>query len=312
MVEYVVCYLVGQCVIGVVGYWISGISLVVVLVYYVVGVIQVMFLVMSCKLMVLFYLCIFCIIFNNESIGCWFVCYVVDKLGVCFVVIIDDCMFFGQGLVEQFVCEVEVQGGKVLVCYNVSDKIFDFNVLLMQVCSFKLDLIFFGGLDWQVGVLVKFICWLKLEVCLMVLVGILGLFFFMCVGFDVNGVLVFEFGLLQDKMFGWWQFCQCYSEVFDFDIDFYVVFVYEVVQFILLGLCQVGIIDLDLVVWVMYCLCFEGVSGLVVFNEEGDLFNLIFILYEVQDQCWVLVMCLYGFLCQCVFRCFWLEVVFFV
>ena len=93
---------------------------------------------------------------------------------------------------------------------------------------------------------------------------------------------------------GWRQFRQRYSEAFDSDIDLYAVFAYEAAQSILLGLRQAGSIDPDAVARAMHRLRFEGVSGPVAFNEEGDLLNPTFTLYEVQDQRWVPVTRLYG------------------
>jgi len=292
--EYVARYLVGQRVIGVVGHWTSGTSLVAAPVYHAAGVIQVTPSAMSRKLTSLSYPRIFRTIPNNESIGRWSARYAVDKLGVRSVVTIDDRTPFGQGLAEQFAREVEAQGGKVLARYNVSDKTSDFNAPLMQARSLKPDLIFFGGLDWQAGVLAKSIRRLKLEARLMASAGTLGLPFLMRAGPDANGALVLEPGPPQDKMPGWRQFRQRYSEAFDSDIDLYAVFAYEAAQSILLGLRQAGSIDPDAVARAMHRLRFEGVSGPVAFNEEGDLLNPTFTLYEVQDQRWVPVTRLYG------------------
>lgn len=292
--EYVARYLVGQRVIGVVGHWTSGTSLAAAPVYHAAGVIQVTPSAMSRKLTALSYPRIFRTIPNNESIGRWSARYAVDKLGVRSVVTIDDRTPFGQGLAEQFAREVEAQGGKVLARYNVSDKTSDFNAPLMQARSLKPDLIFFGGLDWQAGVLAKSIRRLKLEARLMASPGTLGLPFLMRAGPDANGTLVLEPGPPQDKMPGWRQFRQRYSEAFDSDIDLYAVFAYEAAQSILLGLRQAGSTDPDAVARAMHRLRFEGVSGPVAFNEEGDLLNPTFTLYEVQDQRWVPVTRLHG------------------
>ncbi|MFX5668495.1 hypothetical protein ABTE14_19735, partial [Acinetobacter baumannii] len=83
-------YLVGQRVIGVVGHWTSGTSLVAAPLYHAAGVIQVTPSAMSRKLTALSYPRIFRTIPNNESLGRWSARYVVDKLAVRSVVIIDD------------------------------------------------------------------------------------------------------------------------------------------------------------------------------------------------------------------------------
>jgi hypothetical protein len=127
---------------------------------------------------------------------------------------------------------------------------------------------------------------LKLEARLMTSPGTLGLPFLMRAGPDANGALVLEPGPPQDKMPGWRHFRQRYSEAFDSDIDLYAVFAYEAAQSILLGLRQAGSTDPDAIARAMHRLRFDGVSGPVAFNEEGDLLNPTFTLYEVQDQRW--------------------------
>lgn len=292
--EYVARYLVGQRVIGVVGHWTSGTSLVAAPVYHAAGVIQVTPSAMSRKLTALSYPRIFRTIPNNESIGRWSARYVVGKLAVRTVATIDDRTPFGQGLAEQFAREVEAQGGKVLARYNVSDKTSDFNAPLLQARQLKPDLIFFGGLDWQAAVLAKSIRRLQLDARLMTSPGTLGLTFLMGAGPDANGALVLEPGPPQDKMPGWRTFRQRYSESFDSDMDLYAVFAYEAAQSIILGLRQAGTTDPDAVARAMHRLRFEGVSGPVAFNEEGDLLNPTFTLYEVQDQRWVPIARMHG------------------
>lgn len=292
--QYVARYLVSQHVIGVVGHWTSGTSLAAAPVYHAAGVIQVTPSAMSRTLTALSYPRIFRTIPNNESLGRWSARYAVDKLGVGSVVTIDDRTPFGQGLAEQFAREVQAQGGKVLARYNVSDKTSDFNAPLLQARSLKPDLIFFGGLDWQAGVLAKSIRRLKLEARLMTSPGTLGLPFLMRAGPDANGALVLEPGPPQDKMPGWRHFRQRYIDAFDSEIDLYAVFAYEAAQSIILGLRHAGSTDPDMIARAMHRLRFEGVSGPVAFNEEGDLLNPTFTLYEVQDQRWVPIARMHG------------------
>ncbi|ALU88717.1 ABC-type branched-chain amino acid transport system, periplasmic component protein [Herbaspirillum rubrisubalbicans M1] len=292
--EYVARYLASQHVLAVVGHWTSGTSLVAAPVYHAAGVIQVTPSAMSRKLTALSYPRIFRTIPNNESMGRWSAQYAVGKLGVRTVVTIDDRTPFGQGLAEQFAQEVQAQGAQVVGRYSVSDKTSDFNAPLLQARKQAPDLIFFGGLDWQAAVLVKSIRRLKLEARFMAAAGTVGLPFLMGAGADANGALVLEPGPPEDKMPGWKSFRQRYSESFDSSIDLYSVFSYEAAQAIIEGLRRAGSTDSDAVARAMHRLRFEGVSGPVAFNEEGDLLNPGFTMYEVKDQRWVAVTRLHG------------------
>lgn len=285
--EYVARYLVGQRVIGVVGHWTSGTSLVAAPVYHAAGVIQVTPSAMSRKLTSLSYPRIFRTIPNNESVGRLAADYAIARLGVKTVVTIDDRTPFGQGLAEQFARQAEAQGARVLGRYSVSDKTSDFNAPLMEARKQAPDLIFFGGLDWQAGILAKSIRRLRLDALLMASAGTVGLPFLMRAGADANGALVLEPGPPQDRMPGWKGFRQRYSQSFDSNIDLYAVFAYEAAQAIIQGIRHAGSSDPELVARAMHRLRFEGVSGTVAFNEEGDLLNPTFTMYEVKDQRWV-------------------------
>nr|WP_324879020.1 branched-chain amino acid ABC transporter substrate-binding protein [Herbaspirillum sp.] len=285
--EYVARYLVGQRVIGVVGHWTSGTSLVAAPVYHAAGVIQVTPSAMSRKLTSLSYPRIFRTIPNNESIGRLAADYAIGKLDVRTIVTIDDRTPFGQGLAEQFARQAQAQGARVLGRYSVSDKTSDFNAPLMQARKQAPDLIFFGGLDWQAGILARSIRRLKLDTRLMASAGTVGLPFLMRAGADANGTLVLEPGPPQDKMPGWKSFRQRYSQSFDSDIDLYAVFAYEAAQAIIQGLRQAGSADPDAIARAMHRMRFDGISGPVAFNQEGDLMNPSFTMYEVKDQRWV-------------------------
>ncbi|MGO0792377.1 branched-chain amino acid ABC transporter substrate-binding protein [Herbaspirillum seropedicae] len=284
--EFVARSLVQQQVIAVVGHWTSGTSLAAAPVYHRAGVIQVTPSAMSRRLTAMSYPRIFRTIPNNESLGRLAAGYAVDKLETRTIVTIDDRTPFGQGLAEQFARTASERGAQVVGRYSVSDKTSDFNAALLEARKLQPDLIFFGGLDWQAGVLAKSIRRLKLHARLMASPGTLGLPFLMRAGPDANGALVLEPGPPQDKMPGWKSFRQRYSENFDSDMDLYAVFAYEAAQAIIQGIRQAGSADPERIAEAMHRLRFEGVSGPVAFNEEGDLLQPSFTMYEVKDQRW--------------------------
>ncbi len=284
--EYVARYLVEQHVIAVVGHWTSGTSLAAAPVYHAAGVIQITPSAMSRQLTLLSYPRIFRTIPNNESVGRLSAQYAVGSLGAKTVVTIDDRTPFGAGLADEFAQTVQRMGLQMAGRYSVSDKTSDFNAALIQARKLRPDLIFFGGLDWQAGVLAKAIKRLKLDARLMASAGTVGLPFLMRAGADGNGTLVLEPGPPQDKMPGWKSFRQRYSQHFDSNIDLYAVFAYDAAQAIINGIRLAGSTDTDAIALAMHRLRFEGVGGVVAFNEEGDLLHPSYTMYEVQDQHW--------------------------
>lgn len=285
--EYVARYLVGQKVIGVVGHWNSGASLAAAPIYHAAGVIQISPATMSRRFTAQDYPAVFRTIPNNESVGLYSAEYVVRRMGIQRVATIDDRTPFGHGLAEQFSRAVHDRGGQVLGTYSVSEKTSDFNGPLLELRRRKPELIFFGGLDWQAGLLAKAIARLRIDARLMVSPGSVGLPFLMSAAAAGNGTVVFEPGAAAERMPGWKAFRQRYGLRFDSDLHLYASFAYDAAQALLMAVRQSASNDPTVVAQEMHRLRLAGVSGPIAFNAEGDLEKPSFTLYEVQQQRWV-------------------------
>lgn len=292
--EYVARYLVSQHVVGVVGHWNSGASLAAAPVYHAAGVAQISPATMSRKFTAQAYPGVFRTIANNDAVGRFSAEYAVQKLGVKTLATIDDRTPFGQGLAEQVARTARDLGIKVIGSYSVSDKTSDFNAPLIEMRKRNPDLIFFGGLDWQAGLLAKAIKRLKIDSRLMASAGTVGLPFLMQAGADGNGVLVLEPGPSLEKMPGWKSFRQRYGQNFDTDIDLYATFAYDAAQALVNAIGQAGSAEPSAIVQALHKLRFNGVSGAIAFNEEGDLLNPILTMYEVREMRWVPVLQING------------------
>lgn len=292
--EYVARYLVSQDVVGVVGHWNSGASLAAAPVYNAAGVVQISPATMSRKFTALGYQGVFRTIPNNDVVGQLSAEYAVRKLDVKTLATIDDRTPFGQGLAQQVARIAREQGIEVIGSYSVSDKTSDFNSPLIEIRKRNPDLIFFGGLDWQAGLLAKAIKRLKINSRLMASAGTVGLSFLMQAGVDGNGVLVLEPGTSLDKMPGWKSFRQRYGQHFDTDIDLYATFAYDAAQALVNAIGQANSTDPAAIVREMHKLRFNGLSGTISFNPEGDLLKPIFTMYEVKEMRWVPTMQING------------------
>jgi branched-chain amino acid transport system substrate-binding protein len=285
--EYVARYLVGQKVIGVIGHWNSGASLAAAPVYHAAGVIQISPATMSRRFTAQAYPAVFRTVPNNESVGLYSADYAVRRMGVRSVATIDDRTPFGQGLAEQFSRCAHDRGAQVLGAYSVSDKTSDFNAPLLEIRRSKPELIFFGGLDWQAGLLAKAIARLKIDARLMVSPGCVGLPFLMSAAAAGNGTVVLEPGAAPERLPGWKAFRQRYGQRFDNDLHLYAGFAYDAAQALLMAVRQCASSDVTLVAQQLHRQRFSGVTGPIAFNDEGDLDNPSFTLYEVQQQRWM-------------------------
>lgn len=71
------------------------------------------------------------------------------------IAVLDDRTAFGQGEAEEFVKAVKAAGGQIVDQEYTNDKAVDFRAQLTNVKSANADLVFFGGLDDQAGLVVK-------------------------------------------------------------------------------------------------------------------------------------------------------------
>lgn len=81
--------------------------------------------------------------------------YAVEKLGAKKIFIIQDKSAYGTGLADAFKKEAETIGAEVVGYEGITIGEKDFNGVLNQVLSKKPDLIYFGGLYAEGGILVK-------------------------------------------------------------------------------------------------------------------------------------------------------------
>ncbi len=81
--------------------------------------------------------------------------YAEKKLGVKSVFLIHDKTAYGQGLVDQVKAQFEKDGVKVLGYEGITQGEKDYSAVLNQVISKNPDMIYFGGIFSEAGILVK-------------------------------------------------------------------------------------------------------------------------------------------------------------
>jgi len=97
----------------------------------------------------------FRVIADDAHIGRLLARYVVGERKVSRLVVIDDGGAFGTGLADEFSSEAAARGAQVLDRIRVDATNSDFGDLLLRVQSVRPDAIFFGGLDRQAGLVLK-------------------------------------------------------------------------------------------------------------------------------------------------------------
>ncbi|MGL6071749.1 branched-chain amino acid ABC transporter substrate-binding protein [Craterilacuibacter sp.] len=81
--------------------------------------------------------------------------YAVQKLNAQRVAVIDDRTAYGQGIADEFIKSLQVQGKKPVKREYTNDKASDFTAILTSLKAQKPDLVFYGGADAQAAPLAK-------------------------------------------------------------------------------------------------------------------------------------------------------------
>jgi ABC-type branched-subunit amino acid transport system substrate-binding protein len=81
--------------------------------------------------------------------------FIVSKLGLKNIIIIDDQTTYGKGLANEFEIKFKALGGTVLRREGITQGEKDFTPLLTKVKSLKPELIYFGGIYPELALLVK-------------------------------------------------------------------------------------------------------------------------------------------------------------
>jgi branched-chain amino acid transport system substrate-binding protein len=285
--EFVARYLVRSGVVGVIGHWNSAASLAAAPIYNAGGVIQISPASMSNLYTQQGNRAAFRTIGNNGGAGSHTADYAVKILQARRFLVVDDGTPFGRGFVEQFSRSAKEQGAQIVGSHSVSDKTSDFNAVLTDAARLRPDAVMFGGLELQASTLARSLKRRNPEVRFIGSSGTVGLPFLRAAGADGNGSVVLEPGLPMGKMPGWKNFEKNYMQKFDSNIELFAPFAYDATQVLIAAMRQANSADPKKVAEALHEIRFNGMTGTISFNQDGDLNNPTFTIYEVENQSWV-------------------------
>ena len=285
--ELIARYLVRSGVVGVIGHWNSGASLAAAPIYNAGGVIQISPASMSNLFTQQGNRAAFRTIGNNDSAGSYTADYAVKTLQARRFLVVDDGTPFGRGFVEQFSRSAKELGAQIVGSHSVSDKTSDFNAVLIDALKLRPDAVMFGGLELQASTLARSLKRRSPGIRFIGSSGTVGLPFLRAAGADGNGSVVLEPGLPMDKMPGWKNFEKNYMQKFDSNIELFAPFAYDATQVLIAAMRQANSMEPKKIAEALHAIHFSGMTGPVSFNQQGDLNNPTFTIYEVENQSWV-------------------------
>lgn len=212
--------------------------------------------------------------------------YAVNKLGAKVIAIIDDRSAYGQGLADEFEKSATAAGAQIVTReFTGTDKT-DFNAILTSIKGKNPDLIFYGGMDSQSGPMMKQIK--NLGVTSKFLTGDGGQTaeFLKLSGDAGAGAYASSPGVPLDKMPGGTKFAEKYKAKFNIEIQLYAPYAYDAMNVMLEAMKKADSIEASKYLPALAGITYQGVTGNIAFDENGDIKGGGISLYEVKDGKW--------------------------
>jgi branched-chain amino acid transport system substrate-binding protein len=279
--------LVDAGVVGVVGHWNTGTSIPAARVYHDAGIAQVAPVATGHAYTQQGFDTSFRIMGHDDDGGQVAGKYALQTLKAKRIAVIDDRTAFGQGLADQFVKSIEAGGAAVVSREYIDDKTVDFSAVLTNVRSKNPDLIFFGGVDAQAAPLARRIKQLGIKATLMGAGGFVSQTFLTLAQKEGEGVTALEPGLAVEQMPGGKAFEQAYVDRYKTHIELHAPFAYDGVGVLIAALEKAGSTDPQKYLPVLRNIDYQGVTGPIAFDAEGNLKNPTFTVYQVKADKWV-------------------------
>lgn len=209
--------------------------------------------------------------------------YVFDTLGFTKVAVIHDKTAYGQGLAEEFQKQYLAIGGTVTSFDGIDRGEKDFKALLTRVKAGEPQLVYYGGLYAEAGLLSKQSKELGLAVPLMGGDGIFTNEFARIAGSASEGDFASMVGLPPVKLPLAKDFLARYAQRWPGeDVESYDALTYEATMIILDSYAKCGM-DRDKLIDTIASLTYNGILGETSFDANGDTRNKAISVNRIKD-----------------------------
>ncbi|WP_373275258.1 branched-chain amino acid ABC transporter substrate-binding protein [Serratia marcescens] len=278
--------LVDEGVAGVVGHWNTGTSIPAARIYHDAGIAQVAPVATGHGYTQQGFDTSFRVMGHDDDGGNYAGQYAVKTLKAQRIAVIDDRTAFGQGLADEFIKSLQAQGVQPVTREYVDDKTVDFSAVLTTVRSKNADLIFFGGVDSQAAPLARKLKQLGMNAQLMGAGGFVSQTFLTLAQREGEGVVALEPGLPLEQMPGGKAFEQAYRDRYHTHIELHAPFAYDATRVLIAAIEQAGSANPADYLPKLRAIHYQGVTGAIAFDAQGNLQQPSFTLYRVVDGKW--------------------------
>ncbi len=212
--------------------------------------------------------------------------YAVAKLGAKSIAIVDDRSAYGQGLADEFEKAAKAAGGTIVAHeFTGMDKT-DFNAILTTVKGRNPDLIFYGGNDVQAGPMMRQMKNLGIESTFLSGDGSRSPEFLKLAGPAGEGAFASQPGVPLEKMPGGGTFAEKYKAKFNVEIQLWAPYAYDAARAMVEAMKTADSADPAKYLPALARLSYQGVTGTVAFDENGDIKGGRITVYQVKDGKW--------------------------
>lgn len=202
------------------------------------------------------------------------------------VAVIHDKTPYGQGLAEEFQKTFNKLGGKVLCFEGISLGDRDFKALLIKIKSQNPQMIYFGGMYQEGGLISKQAKEMGLNIPLVGGDGIYTGEYIKIAGKSSEGDMATMIGSPPDKLAKAKDFIEKYKSKFpDIDMQPYDPYTYDTTNIIIEAVKNVGL-DKRKIIDYIKNIKYDGIIGETRFDEKGDTLNKKITCYCVKDGKW--------------------------
>jgi branched-chain amino acid transport system substrate-binding protein len=205
------------------------------------------------------------------------------------IAIIDDRTAFGQGEADEFESAVKAHGGTVVDREFTNDKAVDFSAQITHMKGMDADLVFFGGLDAQAAMFVKKMRQLGMNAQFVAGGGVMDVDFIKLAGPSAEGAKAWEYGSPLSEIPRGSHFAAQFKQAYGNDMTPYAPFAYDATWIAIKAMQAANSVKSSDINGALKRTEYDGITGPIAFEKNGDLKNAKSTLYEVKGGSWVTV-----------------------
>ena len=228
----------------------------------------------------------FRILANDNALGAGLALYAAESLKLKKIAVIDDRSAYGTGVAEVFTKIAKQKGIQIVDSQYTNDKATDFSAILTAIKAKSPDGIFFGGMDPQGGPMLRQMEQLGLSnvkyfggdgICTDKLMELSA-------GAKTLGnVTCAEGGASLAKMPGGTAWKARYDAKYPKEFQVYSPYTYDATNLLVAAMVKAGSADPKVYMPVLAKMEYQGVTGKIAFEADGDLKNPSMTLYNYKD-----------------------------